>query len=62
VASNVGCISHTDLEVTMYNTLTYDLARARDDELRRTWNRPDRVLALDLRRDRGSRRRGRGTR
>jgi hypothetical protein len=62
VASNVGCISHTDLEVTMYNNLTYDAARARDDELRRTWSRPDRVLALELQRGRRSRRPSRRTR
>jgi hypothetical protein len=46
----------------MYNNLTYDAARARDDELRRTWNRPDRVLALEAQRGRRSRRPSRRTR
>jgi hypothetical protein len=46
----------------MYNNLTYDAARARDDELRRTWSRPDRVLALELQRGRRSRRPRRRTR
>ena len=46
----------------MYNHLSHDAARVREDEIRRTWNRPDRVLALELQRGRRSRRPRRRTR
>lgn len=46
----------------MYNHLSHDAARVREDEIRRSWSRPDRLLALELRPGRRSRRLRRRTR